>query len=161
MEIAIDWKILIGQIINFAILFFILKHFIYKPFLGLMENRRRKIEEGVNRSDKAEKNLKILQELKKKMDSANEEARRLVLIKAEQEARKRAEESLKASEEERLDILRKASKEAEEIKKRENEKSKKELIDNAFVLAEKILKENIDIDKNEKITKEFLKKLKA
>ncbi len=31
--IEIDWKIFIGQLINFSILFFVLKTFIYKPFL--------------------------------------------------------------------------------------------------------------------------------
>jgi len=160
-SVEIDWKILVGQIVNFAILFFILKHFTYKPFLSLMKARREKIEEGINKSIEAESRLQKLDVLKSEMEKKNDEERKMVLISAEEEAKKRSEESAKKAEEERSALLAKAKKEAEDIKEKESERTKKETIDNAFKLAEKLLKENIDQKKGKEITDEFLTKLKV
>ncbi|MFZ3054993.1 MAG: F0F1 ATP synthase subunit B [Minisyncoccales bacterium] len=160
-SVEIDWKILVGQIINFAILFFVLKSFIYRPFLNLMKSRREKIEEGINKSIEADDRLNKVQELRHDMERKTEEEKKKILSLAEVDAKKRAEESLRKSEEERLTLLAKAEKEAKELKEKESEKTKKETIDNAFALAEKLLKENIDEKKGKQITDEFLKKLKA
>lgn len=160
-SVEIDWKILVGQIINFAILFFVLKAFVYRPFLNLMKARREKIEAGVNKSIEADARLNKVQELRQEMERKMEEEKKKVLSSAETEAKKRMDESLKKAEEERTALLVKAKKEAEELKEKEGEKTKKEIVDNAFALTEKILKENIDAKKGKDITDEFLKKLKV
>lgn len=160
-SVEIDWKILVGQIINFAILFFVLKSFIYRPFINLMKTRREKIEEGINKSIEADERLNKIQELRQEMEKKTEEEKKKILSSAEAEAKKRAEESFKKAEEERASLLSKAEKEAEDLKEKESEKTKKETIDNAFALAEKILKENIDAKKGKGIADEFLKKLKV
>ena len=160
MNAEIDWKILIGQIVNFAILFFVLKHFIYKPFLSLLENRRKKIEEGVKMSNEAEENLKKIAEARRKMEAKNEEDRKAILIKAEGDAKKRIEDGVKEGEKQRAALLEKAEKEAVELKDKEKEKTRKQIVDNAFSLTEKLIKENMTDSKNGKITEEFLSKLK-
>ncbi|MFA5714577.1 MAG: F0F1 ATP synthase subunit B [Candidatus Paceibacterota bacterium] len=159
--LEIDWKVLVGQIVNFAILFFVLKAFVYKPFLNLLKTRREKIEEGVNKSVEADERLSKLGEMKNKMEEKNEEERRAVLIKAEEEAKKRLDESAKKAEKEKDDILAKARKEAEDIKEKEKEEAKKKTIENAFSLAEKLLRETVDEKKGKKVTEEFLNKLKS
>lgn len=159
--IEIDWKILIGQIVNFAILFFVLKFFVYQPFLDLLKARRKKIEEGVNKSIEAEEKLSKLEDVKKRMEDKNEEEKKKILIKAEEEAKERAGETARKAEEEKSAVLVKARKEAEEIKEKEKEETKKKTVDNAFALAEKLLKENIDEKKGKQITEDFLRKLKA
>ena len=161
MNVEIDWKILVGQIINFAILFFVLKIFVYKPFLDLMKKRRETIEDGVNKSIEADKQLNKVQELRREMEKVTEDEKKKILSAAEAESKKRAEESMKKAEEERAALLIKAKKEAEDLKEKESEKTRKETVDNAFALAEKLLKENIDEKKGKQLTDEFLKKLKA
>ncbi|MDD4074072.1 MAG: F0F1 ATP synthase subunit B [Candidatus Pacebacteria bacterium] len=160
-SLEIDWKILIGQIVNFTILFFVLKFFLYKPFLNLLKTRREKIEDGVNKSLEAEEKLSQLKEMKSKMEKDNEEEKKAILLKAQEEAKKRGEEMSKKLEEEKVVLLAKAQKEAEELKEKEKEKTRKETIDNAFSLAEKLLKENIDDKKGKEITEDFLSKIKA
>lgn len=159
--LEINWKILVGQIVNFAILFFILKLLIYKPFLNLLKTRREKIEEGINKSIEAEGKLGELRELKDKMERENDEKKKEVLLKAQEEAKKRSEESARKAEEEKEALLLKAKKEAEEIKEKEKEATKKQTIETAFVLTEKLLKENIDPKKGKEISEDFLSKIKA
>lgn len=157
--IEIDWKIFIGQLINFSILFFVLKTFVYKPFLATIKKRREKIEEGVNKSFEAEEKLQKLSEIKKKMEAENEAQKREIIFAAEEEAKKRLFLATEKSEQERATVLAKAEKEAEDLKEREKEKTKKQIIENTFSLAEKLLKENIDDNKNKRITEEFLNKI--
>ena len=76
MNVEIDWKILVGQIINFAILFFVLKAFVYKPFLNLMKARRDKIEDGVNKTIEADKQLNKVQEMRQEMEKVTEEEKK-------------------------------------------------------------------------------------
>lgn len=159
--VEIDWKVLIGQIVNFSILFFVLKFFVYRPFLDLLKKRRERIEEGINKSIEAEKKLSKLDEVKKRMEEKNEEDRRKILAKSEEEAKKRAEESMRKTEAEKDALLAKARKEAEDLKEKEKEETKKETIENAFSLTEKILKESIDEKKGRQIAEDFLKKLKV
>jgi len=156
-----DWKILLGQIVNFAILFFVLKLLVYKPFLHLLKTRREKIEEGINKSIEAEGKLGELRQLKDKMEKENDDKKKEVLLKAQEEAKKRSEEVAKKAEEEKEALLLKAKKEAEEIKEKEKDLTKKKTIENAFILTEKLLKENIDERKGKEISEDFLSKIKA
>ena len=160
-SLEIDWKILIGQIVNFTILFFVLKFFLYKPFLNLLKTRREKIEDGINKSLEAEEKLSHLEEMKSKMEKDNEGAKKDILLKAQEEAKKRSEEMAKKLEEDRIALLVKAKKEAEDLKEKEKEATKRQTVDNAFSLAEKLLKENIDEKKGKEITEDFLSKIKA
>ncbi|MFA5009265.1 MAG: F0F1 ATP synthase subunit B [Candidatus Paceibacterota bacterium] len=158
--LEIDWKIFVGQLINFAILFFLLKVFVYGPFLAMIKKRREKIQEGVEKSIEAEEKLKKLLETKQKMEADNESQKKEILFSANEEAKKRIALGIEEAEKERQNILLKAEKEAQEKKAKEAEKTKKETIENAFFLAENLLKQNIDDEKNKKITDEFLSRLK-
>ncbi|MBI3685123.1 hypothetical protein HY250_01845 [Candidatus Azambacteria bacterium] len=40
-KFGIDWRLLVMQIINFAILLFILKRYLYKPVMDMLERMRR------------------------------------------------------------------------------------------------------------------------
>src|SRR5438874_901079 len=41
-----NWELFLSQVISFAIVAFLLRRFAYKPILAVLEDRRRKIEEG-------------------------------------------------------------------------------------------------------------------
>lgn len=157
--LEINWMVFLGQLLNFAILFFLLKFFVYGPFLNMIKKRREKIEEGVNKSVEAEEKLRKLSEVKKNMEAENEKKKKEIILAADEEAKKRLIASTEKSEQERAAILLKAEKEAQSLKETEKENTRKETIDNAFALTEKLLKENIDGNKNKKITEEFLSKI--
>jgi F-type H+-transporting ATPase subunit b len=159
-SVEIDWKILVGQIVNFAILFFVLKALVYKPFLNLLKTRREKIEEGINKSIEADKQLSKIGEMKVDLERINEEEKKKILIKAEEEAKKRLDEANRKAEEERSAVLAKAQKEADALKESEKDETKKKTIENAFNLTEKLLKESIDDKKGKQIAEDFLSKLK-
>lgn len=72
-KLGIDWRLFIAQIINFLVLFFVLKKFLYKPAVAMLERRRETIEKSLEDAKKMEEsvarmsaeNEKRLQEVKK------------------------------------------------------------------------------------------------
>lgn len=63
---GINWKLLTAQVVNFAILFWLLKRFAYSPLLGVLKQRESKIREGLSMAKEAEEKLK-------RIDSIEEE----------------------------------------------------------------------------------------
>src|SRR5213596_4133755 len=74
-----NWKLFLSQVVSFAIVAFLLRQFAYKPILAVLEDRRRKIEEGQLNAEKIRKELaeaeKRYQEIVAK---ANADAQRMI-----------------------------------------------------------------------------------
>src|SRR6266702_1602704 len=52
-----NWKLFLSQVISFVIVALLLRRFAYKPILAVLEERRRKIEEGQLNAEKIKKEL--------------------------------------------------------------------------------------------------------
>ena len=74
-----NWKLFLSQVISFCIVAFLLRRFAYRPILAVLEDRRRKIEEGQLNAEKIRKELaeaeKRYQEIVAK---ANADAQRMI-----------------------------------------------------------------------------------
>src|ERR1043165_5048578 len=74
-----NWKLFLSQVISFCIVAYLLQRFAYKPILAVLEERRRKIEEGQLNAEKIRKELaeaeKRYQEI---VDKANVDAQRMI-----------------------------------------------------------------------------------
>ena len=81
-QLGIQWPKLIAQVVNFAIVLFILWKFAYKPVLNMLEQRRQKITDGMANADKIKSEL-----------AATETNRRIILDQANADANKCIEEA--------------------------------------------------------------------
>ena len=71
--------LLAAQIVNFLIVFFILKKFLYKPILDLLKKRRITIQEGIQQAEKAREKLeKVIIEEKNILQSAQMTAKKII-----------------------------------------------------------------------------------
>lgn len=116
----VEWPILIAQILNFAIVTFLLWKFAFKPVVATMDERRRKINDGLQYAEEmkaklAETERKQAETLKearleaqKLIDQAREQGREFEESQR-QEAVRRAEDIVRkaeiASEQERKKML--------------------------------------------------------
>jgi F-type H+-transporting ATPase subunit b len=76
---GVDPIMLGAQIVNFLIIFYLLKRFLYKPVLGMLKTREDKIKEGIKQAEEARITLeKTLEEEKKILAKAHEEGKALV-----------------------------------------------------------------------------------
>lgn len=76
---AIHWYQILFQIINFGILIFVLNKFLYKPILKIIEQRNKKIEEGIKAAETALKEKATIEVIKKKaVEEAEKEAVKII-----------------------------------------------------------------------------------
>lgn len=154
--LGLDWKILLGQLINFLILLFVLKKFALKPFLRTLRDRKQKIDEGIEKSRLAEEKVKEIREMREDvMAKANQKAME-VYEKSKKRGEDRVRESIILGEKERLSMLESARKETlreiERMKKAEN----KEAVETALLLAEKIIGQKLDTQKDKELINKIL-----
>jgi F-type H+-transporting ATPase subunit b len=74
-----NWRLFLSQVISFCIVAGLLRRFAYKPILAVLEERRRKIEEGQLNAEKIKKELaeaeKRYQEI---LANANADAQKMI-----------------------------------------------------------------------------------
>jgi len=158
--LGLDIRILIAQLINFAVLLFVLWRFGYKPVLKFLDDRKDKIEQGVVDAKKAGEKLSAI--------SAKEEE---VMKKAKKEALNILAEAKKQGEENRKKIVTKAREEVGQII---NEEKRKIQVEKSDTLKEikrdigglvtqavsKILGEKMDSAKDRNMIEKTVKGLK-
>jgi len=136
-NLGIEWKVLLAQIVNFAVLLFILKKFAYKPILKALNDRRERIEEAIARSKSVDKRMAEIETLKENiLDEARRESG--VIIKKAEESAERVKESIlkeahSTSEKLLIDTERKIQAEREKI----FQQAKKEIADLVYAAVEK------------------------
>jgi len=106
--LGIDWKLLLAQTFNFLVVLIILRVFVYDQILKVLKERKKKIEEGIVKSEEAEKRLKEIENLKlEKIKEAEKEAKELFLD-SEKKAREVEEQMLLKAKEKESEILAQA-----------------------------------------------------
>ncbi len=65
---GVDWRLLLIQAINFVVLIAALSYFLYNPILKILDERRKKIEQGI----------KDAADAKKSLENADEESRDII-----------------------------------------------------------------------------------
>lgn len=138
---GLDWRLLVIQAVNFAVLLGALTYFLYKPVMKMIDARREAVAEGVRKAEEADRRLADAQaESEGIVGSAAREAEGLVMS-----ARTRAEEKggeiVKGAEARAEALLKDAEARAEEAKRKAIEESQKEIARAAMLAAEKILRE--------------------
>jgi F-type H+-transporting ATPase subunit b len=77
--LGIQWKILLAQTISFALVYFVLWRFAYKPVFNLLEARRAKIADGIANAEKIKVELAATEvERKRVLTEAGEQAAKLI-----------------------------------------------------------------------------------
>lgn len=153
--LGINLGYLLVQITNFAILFIILRAWVFKPIIGLLERRRETIAQG-------EEDARVAAQAR---ENAEEEAE-AITKKAQQEASKIVREATDRGEEVRLEIKQKAEEEAAEIRANAQEQAKEakdqalsdlrgQVAALAIAAAQKVIGETLDEKRQHSLIKQF------
>lgn len=103
-QFGVEPVMLLAQIVNFLILAFIFKRFLYKPILKVLKDRQKKIAKGLEDAETA---------AKAKADAEAE--KELILIKASKEAEEILDQTKKTATELKDQILEEAKTDAEKM----------------------------------------------
>jgi F-type H+-transporting ATPase subunit b len=155
----IDWFTLAAQIVNFAVLVFLLKHFLYGRIVEAMEERQRRISDSL---DDARRRKEDAEEEARKLESEREELaahRERMMRRAEEEASRRREDlydearrDVTGQKDQWLDRLRRH-------KERFHQELKKRAGEEIFTALRESLRDLADQELEERIIDTFLDRL--
>lgn len=115
--------LLLAQVVNFLILLFILKRFLYGPILKVLETRKQKIAESLKNATEIEKRLEaITAERAEKLTAAGKDAEGIL-----QEATKTAEKIVASAHEKAQKDIEKMIEKSESSMKLERAKMQQEM----------------------------------
>ena len=155
-ELGINPVLLLAQIINFLILFFLLKKFLYKPIIKTLDDRKRKIQDGLNYSEKMKSEYEKLEEIKSKKIYQAEKQAVEIIQKAEGMAKEREAQILAKAKEEARELIADEKIDWEKREKQARKRLQRETAELAVLVARSVIKGLIDEKEQPKLIKEAL-----
>ncbi len=158
-SLGINPVYLVGQIVNFLLLLYLLRKFLYKPVLRKLEDRSKFIARGV---EAAKENLAKQEEIEaqreKKLVEAQKEVEALISM-AKTEALTLREETISQARAEAEKLMQKKSKEIEELLELKEKELQNKMVDLTTAVAKKVLEEYIDKKTQDQLLETQLKKI--
>ncbi|MHB8126341.1 MAG: F0F1 ATP synthase subunit B [Desulfitobacteriaceae bacterium] len=156
--LAFDYT-LPAQMISFLLLVWLLSKYAWKPLMNMMEQRRINIESTLTQAQEERQQAEqIKKEYQEEMRQARHEAQEVIA------------RATKVSEERTAEILALAREEAEKVKKsalvdieRERDRAilevKAQVADLSVAVAEKIIRQKLDLPNQEKLIEQFIQEV--
>lgn len=153
----IETNLLLAQIVNFAIVLFVLYKFAYGPILKTLNDRTEKIEKGLKDSEEASKKLSDITEKEKEVLTKAKKEAQEIIKKSEDEAKKNAEMILSEAKEKTEKAVSDAKKLIEQEKNKMMNEVKADVSELVALAAGKVLGEKVDAKKDKELIEKSLK----
>lgn len=147
---------MLWQLVNFFVLLFLLRKFLYAPIKGMLDQRAAQINGDL---DDAEARRKEAEELKakyeQKLKEAHSEAQEII-DNAETRANKKAKEIINEAEEKAENLKAKKLEEIEQAKKEATAELRDSLADYTILAANNLIQEQLDKEKHQQMIMSFI-----
>ena len=154
----LDIKELAAQMINFFLVFLLLKAFLWKKILKALEDRRARIASEFKNIEEAKAQAAALRaEYESRMRLAEDEGRRRIQSAVEK-ARLETETIRSHAQQEAQDIIENAKVSMHQELAAVRQELRKELVELTILATENLIEEKLTEDNDKKIVEEFLKK---
>jgi F-type H+-transporting ATPase subunit b len=154
--LGINLGYLISQIINFVLLLFILRQFLYKPIVGMLDRRSEKIRTDLQEAEEARSKAEAArQEYEQQLEQARDE-RRSIVAQATEQAEKMKEDVLAEARAEATEIASKAQDEMEYERRQVLRQAQDQIVDLALAAAGRVVGESLDEKAHRRLIQEFI-----
>jgi len=151
----IPWT-LIAQILNLFIQLYLIKRFLFKPVNEILEKRRAMADQEIREARTSREEADSLKaQYEESLTGAHETAAKIV-SEAQQEAEKKADQVVRAAEEEAQGIRARAEADIAQEKKKAINEAKDEIGGLAMDIAGKVVEKEIDEADHRKLIEEFI-----
>ncbi len=160
-EFGFDLRLFIAQILNFLVLAFLFKKFLYKPLLGAVKKREEEIKRGLANAEKAEKALMSAEEKKDEVLNAAAKEAEKIINDSRKSAQAESERILLETKSESERIIRNAKEQADLEKKAIEKQISTIAIKASQRILNSVISELFTDKEKDEILKRSLKKIKA
>jgi len=155
----LDYSQIVTQILGFLIVLWIMKRFAWKPVLGMLEDRKKRVQSELQDVERRKLDMeKLRQQYEDKLKSIDAEARAR-LQEAVRNAQKVASEIKEEARADVKEMLGRARDEIERDRAQALVELRNDVVNIAVRASEKILRETLDAEKHRKMIGDFIKGL--
>lgn len=164
MEILSDFGVepilLLAQVVNFIVLLYILKRFLYKPILKILDERKRKIETSVKQSEEIQKKLdEVSQKQIEILDKAKEESEQIIK-NAKNEAKTLADQIQSDASIQAEDAMKRTQQTLQLEKQKMISEAKQEIGDVVVTVTEKVIQKTLTKSDKERFVKRAVEEIR-
>jgi F-type H+-transporting ATPase subunit b len=156
-SLGINLPLLVVFIINFIVLFVLLRIFLYKPVMKMLDERAQRTKEGMELAEATKKEYEQAKgEVQKQIEKGRQETQ-AIIAQAMQVGERLKEESRQEAAKQAQTIIDRTRTELETERDKIVEDLRREFVDISIAAAEKVIKETLDREKHRKLIEETLR----
>jgi len=156
-SLGVNLPLLVVFVVNFIILFLLLRLFLYKPVLKMLDERAEKTREAMELAESTKQEFEQARgEVQKQIEKGRQEAQ-AIIAQAMQVGERLKEESRQEAAKQAQVIVDRTRAELETERDKIVGDLRREFVDIAISAAEKVIKETLDKEKHRKLIEETLK----
>ena len=156
-SLGVNLPLLVVFVINFIVLFVLLRLFLYKPVLKMLDERAKRTAEAMEQAEATKKEYEQARvEVQKQIDKGRQEAQ-TILTQAIQVGERLKEESRQEAQKQAQVIVDRTRTELEAERDKIVGDLRREFVDISISAAEKVIKETLDKEKHRKLIEETLR----
>jgi F-type H+-transporting ATPase subunit b len=154
--LGLNWRDFIWHTINFIVLIFLLSRFLYKPIVGMLDERQRRIQESMERAEQVRLEAeRAAQERETQLAETRREIQEMMAQATQTAERIQADARGKAQQEAQR-IVERAHQEAEAERAQSMADLRREVASLAVMAAERVISRSLDDQAHRQLVEEFL-----
>lgn len=155
-KLGFDWKVALANLVNFLIIYYLLRNVVFKKLGQAIKERREKIKEGLDDAEKAKTALIMANHEKEKILAEGHMEVKEILVGAEATKTSIIDSAKIEAEAEARKIKEDSMREIESLAERQAKEVKEKSVDLIISGMEKVLRSEIDQKKAEKLVKDLI-----
>ena len=158
-QLGIEPNLLLAQIVNFLIIFFVLSKLLYKPILGMLEKRKKEIAVGLELTEKMraeEEKLNVKKE--KVLEDARKEGKNIIEA-ARKDADAQAKEIIEAAHTQAQGIVAKGKEDVGELRVNMEKDVRRAAVDIAQAMTKQLVSQVLSPADQHKLITKHIKEL--
>jgi F-type H+-transporting ATPase subunit b len=155
-DLGINLPVLLFQLVNFTFLLLVLRLFIYKPVLKMLDERRERIREGLSAADRGrEQAAEAERQAQEQIEAARREGQ-LIVQNAQQIAQRLQEDGRQQAQQQAEAMLERARNEIQLERDTAIAELRKEFADLTISAAEKVIGQSLDREAHQRLIEQSL-----
>jgi F-type H+-transporting ATPase subunit b len=155
-DLGINLPVLLIQIVNFTFLLLLLKLFVYKPILKMLDERRERIREGLSAADRGrEQAAEAERQAAEQLETARREGQ-AIIQNAQQISQRLQEEGRQQAQQQAEALLERARSEIQLERDSAITELRREFADLTISAAEKVIGQSLDRDAHQRLIEQAL-----
>jgi len=156
-SLGVNLPLLVAFVINFIVLFVLLRLFLYKPVLKMLDERAKRTAEAMEQAEATKKEYEQARvEVQKQIEKGRQEGQAFI-AQAMQVGERLKEESRQEATKQAQTIVDRTRSELEAERDKIVGDLRREFVDISISAAEKVIKETLDKEKHRKLIEETLR----